>query len=64
MTLEMDNKPKEKEKALQETLWANKSLLFLLVMANHGISERGVASPFSEAQFSFTEIHGQSLTCF
>lgn len=63
MTLGMSNKPEKKEEEFQETLLANQSLLFLLVLANHCTSERGVANPYREALFSFTNIHGQCFIC-
>lgn len=59
MTLGMGAKTEKKEEEFQETLLANQSLLFLLVLTNHCTGERGVGNPYREALFSFTNIHGK-----
>lgn len=61
MTLGMGTKTEKKEEEFQETLLANQSLLFLLVLTNHCTGERGVSNPYREALFSFTNIHEESL---
>uniref|UniRef100_K1PRE0 Dymeclin n=1 Tax=Magallana gigas TaxID=29159 RepID=K1PRE0_MAGGI len=60
MTLGMGAKTEKKEEEFQETLLANQSLLFLLVLTNHCTGERGVSNPYREALFSFTNIHEES----
>ena len=44
-----------------ETLLANQSLLFLLVLANHCTSDRGLKNPYREALFSFTNSQGEDI---
>ena len=57
----MASSPKEKkqEEEFVETLLANQSLLFLLVLANHCTSDRGLKNPYREALFSFTNSQGE-----
>ena len=61
VTLGMASSPKDKkqEEEFSETLLANQSLLFLLVLANHCTSERGLKNPYREALFSFTNSQGR-----
>lgn len=62
VTLGMATAPKEKkpEEEFCETLLANQSLLFLLVLANHCTSDRGLKNPYRQALFSFTNAQDQS----
>ncbi|KAK7475756.1 hypothetical protein BaRGS_00032977 [Batillaria attramentaria] len=57
VTLGMGSKPKKKEEdEFTETLLANQSLLFLLVLTNHCTIDRaGVGNPYREALFCFTD---------
>ena len=47
-----------------ETLLANQSLLFLLVVANHCTSDRGLKNPYRDALFSFTNSQGRDILWF
>ncbi|KAK3095350.1 hypothetical protein FSP39_013559 [Pinctada imbricata] len=60
MTLGMGTKTEKKEEEYQETLLANQSLLFLLVLANHCTSEHGLNNPYRQALVSFTNSQDQS----
>lgn len=57
VTLGMGKKPKKTEETeYSETLLANQSLLFILVLVNHCTTERvGVNNPYRQALFSFTD---------
>ncbi|XP_071098647.1 dymeclin-like [Haliotis cracherodii] len=55
VTLGMGSSPKKKEEEFSETLLANQSLLFLLVLANHCTSDSGLNNPYREALFAFTD---------
>ena len=61
VTLGMASSPTEKkqEEEFVETLLANQSLLFLLVLANHCTSDRGLKNPYRQALFSFTNSQGK-----
>ena len=61
VTLGMANSPqgKKPEEEFSETLLANQSLLFLLVLANHCTSDRGLKNPYRDALFSFTNSQGR-----
>ena len=52
-------KDKKQEEEFSETLLANQSLLFLLVLANHCTSDRGLKNPYRQALFSFTNAQGR-----
>ncbi|KAJ8311402.1 hypothetical protein KUTeg_010757 [Tegillarca granosa] len=60
MTLGMGGKEEKKEEEYNETLLANQSLLFLLVLCNHCTSERSLNNPYRQALFSFTNSQDQS----
>lgn len=57
VTLGMGKKPKKTEETeYSETLLANQSLLFILVLVNHCTTERvGVNNPYRQALFFFTD---------
>lgn len=57
VTLGMGSKPKKKEESdSTETLLANQSLLFILVLTNHcTVDRRGITNPYREALFCFTD---------
>ena len=59
MTLGMANKSEKKEEEYQETLLANQSLLFLLVLTNHCTTEFSLNNPYRQALCSFTNSQGQ-----
>ncbi|KAL4216561.1 hypothetical protein ACF0H5_024284 [Mactra antiquata] len=52
-----DKKPEEE---FNETLLANQSLLFLLVLVNHCTSDRSLNNPYRQALFQFTNSQDQS----
>ncbi|KAL3886406.1 hypothetical protein ACJMK2_026404 [Sinanodonta woodiana] len=54
------SKEKKKEEEFNETLLANQSLLFLLVLANHCTTARGLQNPYRQALNSFTNSQDQS----
>lgn len=60
MTLGMANKTEKTEAEYQETLLANQSLLFLLVLSNHCTTEFSLNNPYREALCSFTNSQDQS----
>ena len=64
VTLGMANSPqgKKPEEEFSETLLANQSLLFLLVLANHCTSDRGLKNPYRDALFSFTNSQGRGYS--
>ncbi|XP_060608390.1 dymeclin-like isoform X2 [Ruditapes philippinarum] len=51
---------KKPEEEFNETLLANQSLLFLLVLANHCTSDRALNNPYRQALFQFTNSQDQS----
>ena len=61
MTLGMGTKTEKKEEEFHETLLANQSLLFLLVLTNHCTSEYGLNNPYRQALFSFTNSQGTCM---
>lgn len=57
MTLGLGSKPKKKEEVeYTETLLANQSLLFILVLTSHCTSD---SNPYREALFSFTDSNSE-----
>ncbi|XP_012945055.1 dymeclin [Aplysia californica] len=62
VTLGMGNKGKKVDSELSETLLANQSLLFILVLANHCTCDRSVTNPYRQALFSFTDTQGDFET--
>jgi hypothetical protein len=50
---------KKPEEEFNETLLANQSLLFLLVLANHCTSDRALNNPYRQALFQFTNSQGK-----
>lgn len=60
MTLGMGSKSEKKEEEYQETLLANQSLLFLLVLANHCTTEYSLNNPYRQALCSFTNSQDQT----
>ncbi|XP_053388105.1 dymeclin-like isoform X2 [Mercenaria mercenaria] len=62
VTLGMGSSSNEKkpEEEFHETLLANQSLLFLLVLANHCTSDRALNNPYRQALFQFTNSQDQS----
>ncbi|KAL5020400.1 hypothetical protein ScPMuIL_003292 [Solemya velum] len=62
VTLGMTHKAKKPEEEFSETLLANQSLLFLLVLANHCTTERLLPNPYRQAMFSFTNSQNNSPT--
>ncbi|CAG2200756.1 DYM [Mytilus edulis] len=60
MTLGMANKTEKTEAEYHETLLANQSLLFLLVLSNHCTTEFSLNNPYREALCSFTNSQDQS----
>ena len=55
----MANKSEKREEEYQETLLANQSLLFLLVLTNHCTTEFSLNNPYRQALCSFTNSQGQ-----
>lgn len=51
---------KKHEEEFNETLLANQSLLFLLVLVNHCTSERALNNPYRQALFQFTNSQEQT----
>ena len=51
---------KKPEEEFNETLLANQSLLFLLVLANHCTSDRALKNPYRQALFQFTNSQGKN----
>ena len=63
VTLGMGAKEKKADTELSETLLANQSLLFILVLANHCTCDKSVTNPYRQALFSFTDTQGK-FCCF
>lgn len=55
VTLGLASKGKKSEDDQSETLLANQSLLFILVLANHCTCDKSVPNPYRQALFSFTD---------
>ncbi|XP_050397262.1 dymeclin [Patella vulgata] len=63
VTLGMGQQEKKKEDEFTETLLANQSLLFILVLTNHCTScDRGLHNPYREVLCSFLDSEDQSAT--
>ncbi|XP_060076610.1 dymeclin-like [Ylistrum balloti] len=54
MTLGMGGAAEKKEEDYHETLLANQSLLFLLVLTNHCTTDHSMHNPYRQALFAFT----------
>jgi len=65
VTLGMGSSTNEKKaEEFTETLLANQSLLFLLVLANHCTSQLALKNPYRQALFQFTNSQGKDLSQF
>ena len=62
MTLGLARNKTTVEDEESETLLANQSLLFILILANHCTSDKGLSNPYRQALFSFTNSQGQFTT--
>ncbi|OWF38655.1 dymeclin-like [Mizuhopecten yessoensis] len=54
MTLGMGGATEKKDDDFHETLLANQSLLFMLVLTNHCTTDHGIHNPYRQALFAFT----------
>ncbi|XP_059158576.1 dymeclin-like isoform X2 [Physella acuta] len=62
VTLGMASKGKKAEVDQSDTLLANQSLLFILVLTNHCTCDKSVPNPYRQALFSFTDSQDVSST--
>ncbi|XP_052785704.1 dymeclin-like isoform X2 [Mya arenaria] len=60
VTLGMGSTNEKKEEEFNETLLANQSLLFLMVLTNHCTSDMALNNPYRQALFQFTNSQEQS----
>ncbi|BFZ14111.1 hypothetical protein BsWGS_17150 [Bradybaena similaris] len=55
VTLGMGNRGKKTEVDMSDTLLANQSLLFILILVSHCTCDKSVPNPYRQALFSFTD---------